>query len=225
MNDLFDWVVALKVLACLVACWVAYKFIVAAKPTSSSEGNPFLKKKKVQAVERPKFLYRLARESEPTRNAKGDVVKEGALSENDRNVGVQAAHQLSLPPERRLAGVGGYFGVPEGVDSSCLHLSTADQVPSTCNLYFEGVDDLILLKFSRADIEKDDSVQIKWEEAMPKPGKHARKGDFPHLYSPHWGKAGQRISWRCLTACTKLPIGADGERVFPPGCLSEDSDQ
>ena len=120
---------------------------------------------------------------------------------------------------------GGYFGNPEALDSKCLHLSTADQVPGTCKLYFKGVDDLILLKFSRAEIEKDESIELKWEEAQPKPGMAPRKGDFPHIYSPY-GVPGQRLSYWALRACVPLPLGPDGEsRVFPADCFSEEVEE
>ena len=237
---------ALKLIACLVACWLTYRFIVSAKPTTSETDNPFLKKRDKQEVKRPNYVYRLAREAEPTRNATGEV-DEGSV--HGRTIGAVAAFQVSLPVEQRMVGTGGYFGVPETVDSQCLHLSTADQVPSTCKLYFEGVEDLLLLKFTRTAITKDESIELKWEEvrphhgthehaygspaahepdctlsqAQPRPGRPARKGDFPHVYSP-WGKSGRRIAWWCLKSCTKLPQGPDGERIFPEGCFSEDVD-
>jgi hypothetical protein len=166
MVDL-DAVVALKIFACLVVCWLSYKFIIASKPQTSDQDNPFLKKRDKIVVDCPNYLYRLARESEPTRNAKGDI-KEGHMAQHDRTVGSQTVYQLSLADGRRDM-IGGYFGLPSEIDKICLHLWTADQVPSACKQYFAGVDDLILLKFPLAAIEKDASIQIKWEEVASAP--------------------------------------------------------
>lgn len=218
---------AIKMLACAVAVLIAYKFISSVKPKEEKE-NPFSAPKKKKA-ERPNYLYRLARASEPVRDAKGELPNtepdEGDLRKKDKfpveTIGSQAAHQASIPVEVRMM-AGGYFGNPEALDSKCLHLSTADQVPGTCKLYFKGVDDLILLKFSRAEIEKDDSIDLRWEEAQPKPGMVPRKGDFPHIYSPY-GLPGQRLSYWALRACIPLPLSPDGEsRIFPEDCFSEE---
>jgi len=52
-----------------------------------------------------------------------------------------------------------------------IHLSTAEQVPSTCDLFFNDVADLWVLKLEFSKIE----AASKWE------------GGFPHLYG-NFGK-------------------------------------
>ena len=114
----------------------------------------------------------------------------------------------------------GYFGI-EGLDDDCLHLSTAAQVVETAKLYFKGVEDVLLLKYSTEMIEKDEHVELRWEQALPPPGKPARPDAFPHVYAKEKGEKA-RLSWFKLVTFTPLPLGPDQECTFPPGALSED---
>ena len=82
---------------------------------------------------------------------------------------------------------GGYYGIA-GLDDKCIHLSTADQVVSTANLYFKGVDDLLLLKFKTDLVEKDEKTELRWEEALPPPGVAPRPG-VAFLTSILWSAA------------------------------------
>ena len=71
-------------------------------------------------------------------------------------MGYEATKEAGTPVKGRSL-VKAYYG----------HLSMADQVKSTAKLYFKGVDDLILLKFSTAAISKDEAVELRFEEAAP----------------------------------------------------------
>jgi uncharacterized protein (DUF952 family) len=225
-------VVLSVVLAVLLCRWVflVFKFIHEAvkgpKDTQSElneakSSNPFLKQKKDKPTRMPKptsgvkYLYRLARASEPGRKGRKGEQEQGVA------VGVEARAMARTPMMLRMS-EGGYYGV-NGLDTDCLHLSTAAQVKETAELYFGGIDDLILLKFSTATIEKDENVELRWESALPQPGAPARTDAFPHVYSEEKG-AKARLSWWDLADVIELPLGADGERVFPKHALSEDDE-
>lgn len=213
---------ALKVLAGAVALYLGYRFVRSLKITPpESKNNRFLKKeKKVKPtqLEKPasgvKYLYRLARKSEPSRGGpKGVKIGPQATVGREAQYMVDVAWAMR-PPDA------GYFGI-EGLDDDCLHLSTAAQVVETAKLYFKGVEDVLLLKYSTEMIEKDDHVELRWEQALPPPGKPARPDAFPHVYAKEKGEKA-RLSWFKLVTFTPLPLGPDQECTFPPGALSED---
>jgi len=212
----------LKILAGLVCCWLALKFILKNAPPETD--NKFKKKPKEKLKQLPKptsgvkYLYRLARASESSRTGNKGTRTTNA-GEHD-TVGWEAADMARRPLILR-ASDGGYYGVA-GLDDDCLHLSTAAQVRETARLYFKGVEELLLLKFSTEMIEKSEIVELRWEAALPPPGQPARDDAFPHCYSRERGiKA--RLSWWDLVACIPLPLGDDGEPTFPPDALSEDN--
>ena len=95
-------------------------------------------------------------------------------------------------------------------------MSTAEQVPGTAALYFGSADDLLLLKFSTAKLERDGG-RVRMEEAQPPAGTPARPGGFPHVYPPK-GEA-PSLSWKALVDSYCLERGADGKHVFPAGAL------
>jgi uncharacterized protein (DUF952 family) len=204
----------------VIAAFLIYKLVVAFRPPEQ-EDNPFnrpkRKPKEVKLDKEPNYLYRLARASEPTRDHYGEPIpQEGKES----TVGHEAMKEASTQLRGRSL-VGAYYGDPKGLDSKCIHLSTADQVVSTAKMYFKGVDDLILLKFSTAAIKKDENVKLKFEEAQPAPGVDVRGDAFPHVYPAERGqKVG--LSWWNLKSCLKVPLGANGEHEFPPHAFDED---
>ena len=110
---------------------------------------------------------------------------------------------------------------PEATTVAGLVKAEERQVAETAAAYFKGCEELILLKFRTEAIEKDESVDLRWEEALPQPGAPQRPGAFPHVYAPERGEKA-RLSWWNLEACIKVPLGPDGVHVFPPGALSED---
>jgi len=204
----------------VIAAFLIYKLVVAFRPPEQ-EDNPFnrpkRKPKEVKLDKEPNYLYRLARASEPTRDHYGEPIpQEGKES----TVGHEAMKEASTQLRGRSL-VGAYYGDPKGLDSKCIHLSTADQVVSTAKMYFKGVDDLILLKFSTAAIKKDENVKLKFEEAQPAPGVDVRGDAFPHVYPAERGqKVG--LSWWNLKSCLKVPLGANAEHEFPPHAFDED---
>ena len=211
---------ALKIGAGLLIAILLTRFVLNAAPPD--KGNAFLDAKKKPPPKRlPKpssgvnYLYRLARASEPTRTGLKGVKAEGFTT-----VGVEAKEMAKRAMMFRLSD-GGYYGIA-GLDDKCIHLSTADQVVSTANLYFKGVDDLLLLKFKTDLVEKDEKTELRWEEALPPPGVAPRPGvAFPHVYPVERGiKA--KLSWWDLFECIELPLSADGEREFPDGWDSEE---
>ena len=215
---------ALKCLALVVCVLIVLRCIMApSKTPEPKKANPFEKKKKekMQKLPKPtsgvKYLYRLARSSEPSRTGLKGVKKK----QNDKydTVGWEAQDMAARPLIFRVND-SGYYGVA-GLDDDCLHLSTADTVRKTAELYFKGVDDLLLLKFSTELVEKSEIVELRWEAALPPPGTTARDEAFPHCYSKEKGVK-PKMSWWDLVACIPLPIDAKGERVFPKDALSEE---
>ncbi len=141
------------------------------------------------SAESPRVLYRLCRTAE------------------------LAGLELDDPAAR----TGAYAGVA-GLDDSCVHLSTSDQVRKTASLYFRGAEDLVLLRFSAARIGETPGLELRFEDAAPPPGVAARPGAFPHLY-------GGPVPFSALVSppCM-LCLGDDGEHIFPPGSLSDDAE-
>ena len=161
---------------------------------------------------RPKHLYRLARQSEPARCiSSGRTMREmvieaqlsGCSSGGDR-------FNWSMDLLR------GYRGVV-GLDSKCIHLSTAEQVPGTAAHYFGDEEGLLLLTFSTAKLERDGGL-VRFEEAQPPAGARPRPGGFPHVY-PAEGQA-PSLSYGALVASRFLQRGADGKHIFPDGALN-----
>ena len=211
---------ALKVLAGAVALYLGYRFVRSLKITPpESENNRFLKKEKKVSQHSP----RSPRPGQVLTASRGSQSLRAAAQKVSRlvpaTVGREAQYMVDVawamrPPDA------GYFGI-EGLDDDCLHLSTAAQVVETAKLYFKGVEDVLLLKYSTEMIEKDDHAELRWEQALPPPGKPARPDAFPHVYAKEKGEKA-RLSWFKLVTFTPLPLGPDQECTFPPGALSED---
>ena len=215
---------ALKVFAALVVGWLIYRLVSALNVTPPEDkDNVFLKKEKKvppKQLEKPasgvKYLYRLARGTEPSRSG-----KKGEKINGKATVGQEAQYMVDLPwPARPGGDVAGYYGV-KGLDDDCLHLSTAAQVVETAKLYFKGVEDVILLKYDTSMIEKDEDLVLRWEQALPPPGTPARPDAFPHVYAKEKGVKA-RLSWWKLATFVPLPLGADGTPKFPEKALSEE---
>jgi len=198
-----------------ICAFILYKLIVKVVTAEEKKSNRFNAKKKkpkyVQLDKMPNHLYRLARASEPSRDAYGEPTRE---------IGVEATVGYEAEREAGRVTTKGYWGDPKGLDAKFIHLSMEEQVKDTAKMYFAGVDELILLKFSTAALTKNETLQIKFEEAEPAPGVQARGGVFPHVYASERGQRARLPYWT-LKGCFKLPLGADGLHSFPAEAFSE----
>jgi uncharacterized protein (DUF952 family) len=95
---------------------------------------------------------------------------------------------------------GHYQGSLEDRRDGFLHFSTAGQLRASAAKHRAGQPDLWLLAADAAAL----GDILKWEPAAG----GSRPGLFPHLYGP--------LPLACLRAATPLPLGTDGQHVFPP---------
>jgi uncharacterized protein (DUF952 family) len=78
-----------------------------------------------------------------------------------------------------------------------IHFSTAAQAAETAAKHFAGQTDLLLVTVSAPTL----GPRLKWEPS--------RGGAlFPHLYNV--------LDLGAVTKVERLPLGADGQHVFPP---------
>lgn len=92
---------------------------------------------------------------------------------------------------------GGYAGSDDDRRDGFIHFSTAAQVRESCRRHRAGQCDLVLLAVD-PDALGD---ALRWEPS--------RGGTlFPHLYA--------ELSVAAVVAVHDLPLGPDGEHVFPP---------
>jgi uncharacterized protein (DUF952 family) len=92
---------------------------------------------------------------------------------------------------------GEYRGGADDRRDGFLHFSTADQVAESARCHRAGQAGLVLIV-----VESDRlGARLKWEKS--------RGGDlFPHLYGP--------LDPAEVTSFHPLPLGPNGEHVFPP---------
>lgn len=104
---------------------------------------------------------------------------------------------------RRAQAAGTYAGSADDRRDGFIHFSTAAQVRDSAARHRAGVPDLLLLTVPAADL----GAALRWEPS--------RGGAlFPHLYA--------ELSVAAVAAVHDLPLGPDGEHVFPP--LGTDGD-
>ena len=105
----------LKIVAALVVGWLIYRLIKGLNVTPPEDkDNVFLKKEKkvaLKQLQKPtsgvKYLYRLARGTEPSRSG-----KRGEKINGNATVGQEAQYMVDLPwPARPGGDVAGYYGV------------------------------------------------------------------------------------------------------------------
>ena len=113
-----------------------------------------------------KYAYRLVRASERARGPNGAELSDGEHG----TVGWQASRAMATTSDERE---GAYRGVP-GMDEGFIHLSAANQVRKTAALYFQGVEDLLLLKFDKERLDQS-GISLRYEEAAPPAGTQARR--------------------------------------------------
>ena len=142
------------------------------------------------APSRPSSVFRLVRGSEAS---------EGGTVEGDLREEATRAAKF-------------YRGVP-GLDGAYLHCSSSDQVAGTVERYFVGVADLLLCRFSVAQLVAA-GADVRWEEAAPPDGSEPRAGDFPHVYGAPSG-----LPYAALEGWAAIPLGADGKHAMPDELL------
>ena len=91
---------------------------------------------------------------------------------------------------------GVFVGAGMDLNDGFIHLSTGAQARRTAQLYFKGQGNLVLVAVDGARL----GDALKYEPS--------RDGAlFPHLYGP--------LSLAAVLSVRALPIGADGDHIFP----------
>jgi uncharacterized protein (DUF952 family) len=92
---------------------------------------------------------------------------------------------------------GRYEGTQDDRRDGFIHFSTAEQLPESARRHRSGQSGLVLIAVESARL----GTRLRWEKS--------RGGAlFPHLYG--------RLDPHEASAVTPLPLGPDGEHVFPP---------
>jgi uncharacterized protein (DUF952 family) len=91
---------------------------------------------------------------------------------------------------------GRFTGSPVDLRDGYIHFSTASQAPETARRHFAGVADLLIVAVSAEALGAD----LRWE-----PSRHGEL--FPHLYA--------KLPMTAALWVRPLPLGADGEHIFP----------
>ena len=82
----------------------------------------------------------------------------------------------------------------------------------TVERYFVGVADLLLCRFSVAQLVAA-GADVRWEEAAPPDGSEPRAGDL-HVYGALSG-----LPYAALEGWAAIPLGADGKHAMPEELL------
>jgi uncharacterized protein (DUF952 family) len=94
---------------------------------------------------------------------------------------------------------GSYHGTAGDLRDGFIHFSTAEQIAESARRHRAGQAGLVLIVVESARL----GARLKWEPS--------RGGDlFPHLYG--------QLDPTEVTSIHPLPLGPDGEHVFPPLC-------
>jgi uncharacterized protein (DUF952 family) len=92
---------------------------------------------------------------------------------------------------------GVFAGAGIDLNDGFIHLSTGAQARRTAELYFAGQDNLVLVAADDASLGE----ALQYEPS--------RDGDlFPHLYGS--------LPLTAVQSVRPLPLGADGNHIFPP---------
>ena len=144
-----------------------------------------------------KYLYRLARASEPARGY--------GSRDSGRTIGVEAPSVLG---ECMINRSGEYVGRP-GSDDRCIRLLTAAQVRASAAVDFGGVADLMVLKWSVAYL-RESEVEIRYKEPR---GAAQGSAKFPCVYRGQRSRS--ELDYTCLVAAFRVDLGSDGMHVLP----------
>ena len=167
-----------------------------------------------------KYLYRLARASEPARDTSRAPHRDG------RTIGQELVLEgRGCRINRSLTAA--YRGNPDLGEGYLLHLWTAGQVREAAARHFPDAEDLLLLKYSRAWLLEAD-LEICYEEVdaaavhARDDGSEPRRGAYPHVYA---GKCEHpELSYMCLVDYYRLPR-ADGALAVPPEAFADDREE
>ena len=106
-------------------------------------------------------------------------------------------HMCPAEAWEEAVAAGEYIGTADDRRDGFLHFSTADQIAESARLHRAGQTGLVLVAVEAARL----GDRLRWEKS--------RGGAlFPHLYGPLLPDEAARID--------KLPLGPDGNHVFPP---------
>ncbi len=101
---------------------------------------------------------------------------------------------------QQAVAAGVYEGAPVDHQDGFIHFSTAQQVAETASKHFAGQDDLVLVAVESSLL----GDALRWEPS--------RGGDlFPHLYGT--------LPIDAACSVSPLPLGPNGEHMFPEGVL------
>ena len=106
-------------------------------------------------------------------------------------------HMCPAETWREAVRAGVYHGTADDRRDGFMHFSTAEQVAESARRHRAGQTGLVLIA-----VESDRlAARLKWEKS---------RGDalFPHLYGP--------LDTAEAASVHPLPLGADGEHIFPP---------
>ena len=150
-----------------------------------------------------KYLYQLARASEPVLGRNGRTT--------GRTIGTEAPAVLS---DCMINRTGAYLG-----QTNCIQLLSAAQVRAAAAAEFRGVTDLMVLKWSVAYL-KESEVEIRYEVLEGSP---SASDKFPCVYQ------GQRtrpeLDYTCLVAAFHVDLGSDGKHIFPPRTFRDEREE
>jgi len=93
----------------------------------------------------------------------------------------------------------GEYRAPSLDTEGFIHASTLEQVVETANLYYQGVQDLVLLKI--------DTDQSKPEVRFDPVYRHGQEDTFPHIYGP--------LNLNAVVEVIDFPTGLDGKFTLP----------
>lgn len=125
----------------------------------------------------------------------------GSAAAGDAAAAPAVAYRLMLLSELdALKASGSFAGSGIDVRDGFIHMSPAESVRDSANLYFKGKEDAMLLRVDLAALPAD---KVKWDWA------ESRKAFFPHLYEVP-------LPWSAVaSAFGPLAIGADGKFELP----------
>jgi len=132
-----------------------------------------------------------------------DIEAPSALNHSDPNYDETPQYVYRLVEERdwnKAIERKEYLGNDTDRKSGFIHLSTADQVHRTAELFFRDVSNLMLVEYVTEAIAND----LAWETV------ESRDDIFPHYYGNSLP-----VDKPAVSRVIHVPLGPDGKHVFP----------